>query len=752
MAFFTPPSKAQGSAYRSMFNIPVTRFLASAKNQITGVILPIHDWEYKPGTPEFAASYKGYRDPQARDNQGHPALMPIGAFLYVHKNIGRKEEDFVSPLSLANLFQGDGVARSTDDPIIDIVNTIRDEHHRWHNLSQEGSAGKGRRLISFPGKTVVINTYATSAKTPNDPPKVGVLTPSNSALVDYEMQMNVTRPAMISDPRDANWPDYLYGDVTHPNHPVIYSTMTRSNPTNPSQTYTGFFFSNNSMSYDGLRQGPVITSEILSQRLNIFDPALYNFLVYQELVDLLVADNFYPLDLIQECCGGKANIGGTPALGIAQPMPQAAPQWGQPAPAAAPAQQWGQPAPAAAPAQQWGQPAPAAAPAQQWGQSAPAAAPTGFKTDAWAQPSGLAAELAQPSTFSSPPAEPEVFVLEPGQQPRQVPQSQAMALALTKPGQIGICLSGPQGPFVTPEEAGIIDRAPQGNPTWQQPVASAPAPAQQWGQPAPAAAPAQQWGQPAPAAAPAQQWGQPAPAAAPAQQWGQSAPAAAPTGFKTDAWAQPSGLAAELAQPSTFSSPPAEPEVFVLEPGQQPRQVPQSQAMALALTKPGQIGICLSGPQGPFVTPEEAGIIDRAPQGNPTWQQPVASAPAPAQQWGQPAPAAAPAQQWGQPAVAPAQQEGQPTSAPAEPSPFSDSPFGGPPAAQTQQVAPLQEATPAAPPTADNSMYEAEYAGKSVAELQQELNRVSSLMVNGQPGQIPDAIARLGWLQSQINK
>jgi hypothetical protein len=644
MAFFTPPGKAQGSSYRSLFNVPVTRFLASAKNQITGVILPIHDWEYAPGTPEFNVSYKPYRDAAQRDAQGHPALMPIGAFVYVHKNIGRREEDFVSPFgSDLNLFSN-GMARSMDDPIIDIINTIRDEKHRWHHLSKDGSGPKGGRLISFPGKMVVMNTFATSSKTPNDPPKVGLLTPSNSALVDYEMQMNVTRPPSLSQPRDIDWPDYLYGDVTNPNHPVLYNTMIRSNPTNSSQTYTGFFFSNNSMSYDGLRPGPVIPKDVLAQRLNIFDPALYNFLVYQELVDLLLADNCYPPDLIQECCSGKANIGGTPALGIQQPMQQATPNW-QPAQQAAPVQQgWGQPAQTQQPAaQQWGPAAQqSAAPAQAWGPSTQQAASA---QQGWVQQSS------------------------------------------------------------------------------QQPAAQA------WGNPAGAQPAAQAWGPPA------QQQ------ALPAQQgWGQ--PAADPTGFKTDAWAQPSGLAAELAQPTTFAgvgAPPEEQMLWLIEAGQQPRQVPKSQAVAIAMLKPGQVGVCLTGPQGPFVTPESVGLIDAAPQGNPAWQQTAQTLP-PQQ--------AAPVSQWGPPAAAPGS--------------LGDSPFGGPapttgaqapPQTTVQQQAPPPVQTQEAPqmPTADNSVYEQEYAGKSVPELQQELNRVSSLMVNGQPGQVPDALPRLGWLQAQIN-
>jgi hypothetical protein len=55
------------------------------------------------------------------------------------------------------------------------------------------------------------------------------------------------------------------------------------------------------------------------------------------------------------------------------------------------------------------------------------------------------------------------------------------------------------------------------------------------------------------------------------------------------------------------------------------------------------------------------------------------------------------------------------------------------------------------PPQVDNSVYEAEYAGKGKAELQQELSRLSSLLVNGQASQVPDALPRLGWLQTQVN-
>jgi hypothetical protein len=684
-----PPAKPVSGSFRTIYNGQPHRFLASGKTQITGVLLPIHDFTLNPQEPGFPSSYRAYRDNASIDAQGHPALRPIGAFLRVHKNIGKREDDFVSPLSLANLFQ-DGVQRSTDDPIVDIVNTIKDEKHHWHRLSQEGSAPGGRRLIQFPGQTVVMNVYATSSKNPNEQAKVGLMTISASGVTDYDTQMNTTRPAMIQQPRDPEWPNYLYGDVTHPNHPVVFNTMTRTNPSNSSQTYLGFFFSNNSLSYDGLRPGPVISEQLLAQRINIFDPNLYNFLVYQELVDMLVADQVYPLDLIQEACGGRANILGTPALGIPNPLPQQQP-----------AQQWGAPQQQPA-AQQWGAPPQQQQPAQ----------------GAWGAPQQVAQQ--------------------PAAQQWGAPQQVAQQPAAQQWG------------------------APQGQPAAQQWGAPAQQPAAQgWGPPttgAPAQQPAQQWGAPQGQPA-AQQWGAPPqqPAQQPAAQgWGQQ-PAA--TGFQTDSWGGAGAAAApsltnELAQQPVQQQPPAEPLLWVIEQGQAPRQVPKGQAAAIALLHPGQVGVCTTGPEGPFVSPESIGLIE-PPKGNPAWQQQPAPAqqPAPQQNWGAPQQQPAPQQQWGAPQQQPpAQQPQQNWGAPQPQQPEQDQgPWGAPAAGQqpTQQQQPAEQVPVSqGPPAVDNSVYEQEYAGKSPAELMQESHQLSSKLVNGGAAQVPDAIPRLAWLNA----
>lgn len=328
-----PPNKPSSSlSFTPMFKTPTTRFLPSAKNMVTGVFLPGFDWGRfpNPNAPEFKTSYTPYRDATSVDETGHPKVLVPCAFIKVHTQVGPKRDDYVSPASREFLYRSENDFGSTEDPLQDIVAAASQESSPWHHLTKEGSVPNSKYpLLQWASTKCVFNVKAVNSKDMGGMPKQGLAFFSKTLLVEFQRLMNIPRMAgQVPVPRDPEWPDYLYGDVTNPNRPVEFRTLQRSNPTNETQKYTGVAFGSNEVNLMGVVSSPVITQEELNNRINIFDPTIYNILSYQELLDKLVADNWIPAELVKLACGAKGNIGGPQHTGqpeMAYQQPAAAP-------------------------------------------------------------------------------------------------------------------------------------------------------------------------------------------------------------------------------------------------------------------------------------------------------------------------------------------------------------------------------------------------------------------------------------------
>lgn len=300
-----------------MFKNPVTRFLPSAKNMVTGVILPNFNWDLPEGSPEWKKSYIPYRSQTDRDEQGHLQVQAACAFVMVHSRVGPREDDLVSPLSRQHLWRPENDFGGMDDPLVDMNAVAKAETSPFNKLTKDGSGKNGYAALSYPSTKCVYNFLGVNAKDLGSPMKQGVLLMPKAAHVEYMRLMNIPRMAgQVPTPRDPEWPDYLYGDVTNPNRPLVVRTMQRVNPTNESNRFTGWAFSANEVSLMGADTGAVIPEAILTNRINIFDPRVYNLLVYQQLVDQMLEENWFPRELIIQACSGKANIGGVQHTGM----------------------------------------------------------------------------------------------------------------------------------------------------------------------------------------------------------------------------------------------------------------------------------------------------------------------------------------------------------------------------------------------------------------------------------------------------
>jgi hypothetical protein len=315
-----------------MFKNPVTRFLPSAKNSISGVILPNHNWEFPVGSPEWKASYISYRDINTKDDQGHPVVNTPCSYIYVHNRVGPKEDDIVSAKSRERLMMVGESMPDLGDPIIDILDAAKIETSPYHYLTKDGSGKGGFAALSFPSTKCVYNFLGVNAKDAGTPMRQGVLLMPKASYSEFSRLMNIPRMAgQVPVPRDPDWADYLYGDVVNPSRPLEVKTIQRVNPTNEGQRFQSFMFSSNEVSLMGAVNAPVIPVEVLRERLNVFDPDIYNIFTYQQLVDRIVAEGWYPAELVRQACGNRSNIGGSFASGGPNMAPAAA--YGSPAPA-----------------------------------------------------------------------------------------------------------------------------------------------------------------------------------------------------------------------------------------------------------------------------------------------------------------------------------------------------------------------------------------------------------------------------------
>lgn len=342
----------RGNQVSQRFNPVMTdaksvRFLPSSKNTVTGVMLPLPDWELlaQPGitvdSPEFRKSWVPLRsqDPNDKDEKGHRTVIAPCAYLPVHQRMGPNGDDFVSPEAYASLFDPTGETHDTADPIADMMKIAKDKSSPYHWMTEDGSAGGGSKfaLLSYASVRAIYAVLAVSAKEPGAQPKLGFMFLSRASEFDLMALVNIGRMASnVPSPRDPDNPDYLYGDVCNPNRPLVFHTMTKSSPTNVGQRFEGFRFSNNEVTLEGAQEAGAITEEVLKARPIVHDSRHYNISTYEEIVQRMVQENWFrgAEDLIRQACGNRVQIGGTQTGGVPDALPPGAAS-GQPQGAAA---------------------------------------------------------------------------------------------------------------------------------------------------------------------------------------------------------------------------------------------------------------------------------------------------------------------------------------------------------------------------------------------------------------------------------
>jgi len=425
---YKPPTDADDlydNDYRLVVRNPEIKFhflgKTSVKEGLNGVILPSFDFDVDPVDTTFmdtvAPMWTNTRDKDhARDFAPSGWALPLLTYAY----LGETKENWLSPRNKLKLIGGDSLpAIETADAFDDLAKSIRqsDLSEDQKNFFLKGAYPEDP-LVPTPSVRWFTQCYMQSTK---DPWHVGIVSITSGAR-QYIIEQARWQNRQGDTQLDANFPQYMLGDVTRPEYSMKWKAMLRGlHSRNGVQDTNIMAFTTATECLDPTIDAIVVPKEILDQRVLLHSIDTWVFPTYQEQVDHMVAH--YPKEvtreMIQRACGELATVGERPSPASASTQPErgssmdpaaaiAAVTGGAPvtppvsmAPASTvtqPVTPPAQPAQAAAPAQPAAQPA-AATPAQ------PAAQPAAPAQPAAAQAAAPVIQAsAQPAQAEAAPA------------------------------------------------------------------------------------------------------------------------------------------------------------------------------------------------------------------------------------------------------------------------------------------------------------------------------------------------------------
>lgn len=284
----------------------VHHVMLSKSNPAVGRILPAFDFSLNPKDGAFPTSFSPYRDKDKLSDQGIPVFLSWFYYYPMHTYLGKSKHFFVSP-RIRKSFNPGAAAIDCFDPVEEMFWKIRRNdtqhmHLRYLVMKPQNSTEVVNLPLAAARRLAVTNFYG-SVDPKNDN--------SNFLLILSEMGMNMSK-ALLDEaglrsqaPRDPNWQDFLFGDVTHP-ITGLEARATTKVATGNNERGIGIntlVFSNGDKTLAGSREVPV-GAEALAGRYNFFDiENVWNIPHPQVIVDRLVDDNEIPLEFMKEVCG-----------------------------------------------------------------------------------------------------------------------------------------------------------------------------------------------------------------------------------------------------------------------------------------------------------------------------------------------------------------------------------------------------------------------------------------------------------------
>lgn len=281
----------------------------NTKQTISGVILPAFDPSVDEQDAYRQSSVGSYRaDDGIFDEDGNFPLSAWSVSLGTYSFFGKSMQHFVSPRVL-----------NRPDPIVDLRKYIYDRSQSGDTSlnylrSIPQNANWREYTVALPDAQPMV--YLNYWGTGTNPKAQDVNTVKNRVLVikgavwkAIETDLNKERPASVTTPRDAGWPQYLYGDVTHPAHALEFTSQVREFVSHNNKSYTSA-----ALSFGSLVGNPAggkllqcktvqIPDEALTGRYDLADCDNCIYIPsYEEITQMLVDDGLVPHWLIKEVC------------------------------------------------------------------------------------------------------------------------------------------------------------------------------------------------------------------------------------------------------------------------------------------------------------------------------------------------------------------------------------------------------------------------------------------------------------------
>ncbi len=352
-------------------------------------VLPAFDRaQYRPEDPQFTLSYIPYRDKHVDPDKSTKTEGFTDWFfeLQGYTFLGKGQKGFLSPLNVGGR-----------DPILDCYNFVKKsaDNSIKHLIARPEEKNKSA-IIPLPRTWAFMNAYLQVENAWDN--YLVYCSISGFGNLKEKLALRAGRNDHVVSPE---WPDYIYGDITHPTQGLLATVAKGSVGTGKQNIETSLFnFSAVAGRLDGAQSFPLDPATPLGQtalkgRYNILDgETVLKVATYEEILNYIVADGVIPYDIIFAACSehttsmpprpasARQANGAPPEDDDNIPMGGPAPLQGYrgpSAPAPAPLPPPTVVAPAAAPAAFVPQPLPvASAPAALPVATAPVAAPTAF--------------------------------------------------------------------------------------------------------------------------------------------------------------------------------------------------------------------------------------------------------------------------------------------------------------------------------------------------------------------------------------
>jgi len=294
-----------GSYWGGYFKPGVFGSTPSQKKSFSGRILPMFDYSLSPADLDFQKSFFPYRDVNKVDLEtNQPKFTAWFGVANAYSWFGNKAVSFLSPTTLRFTH---GISSGPDvlDPIMEIRKFAKKHEDPAIRALTERVENKkdAKVIIPYPQLRYFFNFYGTAGADRNV--KNYVLDVSKKAFEDLCDKLSEWRPSH-EKVLDADWSQYLFGDITNPSNGIVVDTVPI--PSNP-QPFNGFVFTTGShKSLKGVRQMPV-PEEALIKRVQFYgDSSAFKILPAQDIVNFLVEDGAIPYELVNEVCSDFCNV------------------------------------------------------------------------------------------------------------------------------------------------------------------------------------------------------------------------------------------------------------------------------------------------------------------------------------------------------------------------------------------------------------------------------------------------------------